>query len=212
MWIEAPLASYRQVDVGHIVVVSDADLVGEDVGRHVLARFVGDADVDVVGECFEQLLCEDANAGRRRVRKQDRSDPSGRKHRDRQSGLAGAVHIDAIGRPEPQHQVDVVDDVITVQMGEEDRTHGAATFRLAFGMHRDTRPPGLTMHPFATVDDVGDVADNDRVRVAGSCRLGIRRTRRSQQDETILGIGPQRLARRPRRYGRRGASSPAKNI
>ena len=46
---------------------------------------------------------------------------SGGIRRDRQSGLARAEHIDSLGRPEPEQQVDVVDDVIAVQMGEEDR-------------------------------------------------------------------------------------------
>ena len=196
--IDAPLASTPRSISGTIAVVGYADLVREHVGRDVLARFVGDPDVDVVGECFEQLPRQHANPGRRRIRKQDRNDPFGREHRDRQSGFAGAVHIDAIRRPEAQHQVDVVDDVITVQMGEEDRTHGAAALRLAFGMHRDPRPPGLTVHSFTAIDDVGNVADDDGVRVTGARRFGIRCPSGAEQDRDAPSASDrERSARRP---------------
>ena len=114
-----------------VVVVGNADLVDAHVLGQVGATLIGDADVDVVGKCLEQLLGEAGDAGRRRLGEQQRHDTVGWIRRDRQPGLAGAEHVDGSGRPEPEQEVGEVDDVVAVQMGEEDRADRAATSRLA---------------------------------------------------------------------------------
>ena len=62
----------REIDVGSVVVVSHTDLMDEQLGGEVGARFVGDAHVDVVRKGLQQLLRQRANAWRRRVWKQHR--------------------------------------------------------------------------------------------------------------------------------------------
>ena len=187
-----PAGDDTEIDVGPIVVVGNADLVHEDVGGEVAAAFVGDAHVDVVCEGLEQLLCQQPNARRRRVGKEHRHDSIRRKRRDRQPGLTRAEHVDPLGRPEPQQQIDVVDHVVAVQVGEEDRADGAATLRPSLGMHRDSRPPRLPVDSLAAVDEVGVIADHDRVGIARPRRLGVRRPGSTQQDQAFMCIRPQR--------------------
>ena len=192
---------------------SDADLVDEDLLRHIAATLVGDAHIDVVRKCLEQLLGHPTNPRRRRIREQHRHHTIGGILSDRQSGLARPEHVDSLSRPEPEEQVDVVDVVIAVQVREEDRPDRAATTRSPVGVHRDPRSPGLVMHAFAAVDDVRGVADDDGVRIASPSRLGVGSTCGAQQDQALRGIGAQRRARRAgSRRWRVRLGSAAKNV
>ena len=103
-----------------------------------LRRLVGDPHVDVVRKRFEQLLGQHHGS---RVSAHPGTAPA----RLDRAGY-GAIGSPAspgpntstdVGRPEPQQQVDVVDDVIAVQVREEDRADRAAALRPALGMHRD---------------------------------------------------------------------------
>ena len=204
---------HRQIDVGAVVVVSNTDLVHEHVGSQIGAPFVSDSNVDVVGERLEQLLVQPPNARGRRIREQYGHDTVRRVGRDGETRFTRAEHVDTVGRPEAQHEIDVVDDVVAVQVGEEDRPDGAATLRPTLGMHRDARVPSLAMHPFAAVDEVGHVADDDCVGIARTRGLGVRCAGSTQQDQPLGRIGTEGQTRRTRRRrGRGDRRSAAKNI
>ncbi len=129
----AASARDAEVDVGHVAVASDADLVHAHRLRDVDAALVEHPEVHVVGEGAEHVVEGGAGARRGLVGVDERRDGIGREPRDRETRRGGAEDVDGVRRPAADEEVGQIHDVVGVQVGEEDRLAPAAGRRSKMG-------------------------------------------------------------------------------
>ena len=132
----------------------------------VVAPLVADPEGDVVGERPPEML--DRRPDPRRLGVDDRR--------------RRPVDIDDVRRPAALHEVGEIHDVVGMEVGDEDRLEQRPVRAESF-VDGQARPPQLAVHPFATVDEVHGIADDDRVGVPAPSNLGVGAATRSEQDK-----------------------------
>jgi len=80
-----------------------------------------------------------------------------------------------------------------MEVGQEDRLHHRAG-AIEVGVQPDSGAPHLPMRALPAVDDIGDVADDDRVRVAVSGRLRVAAAAGAEEHRAFWRVDDERRA------------------